>query len=244
MQVAWESGIGGGLVFSKVDERRADCWGPRPPVVRAGLLLLVSACVSLSACTAGRSPMDPGSPSPAISTPVASKPSMPGSQAPNTPQPSPSESAPLPSAAVTAGDPNDVPPDNTDYSKDVGNTPRQYEYEPEPEPPKSVIATLCNLNQVFFRGLRSTKAGEGLADSTLRTSMVALDDLMDYWETLRVHYPDATADIDLAVAVHEQWKIALVNQDNADQRGTQKAMAAAEDLIRKLPEVDAVGCRR
>ncbi len=223
-------------------------------MVRAGLLSLLAACVSLSACASVGSPLSPLSPAPSTSRPGSSSSSSPGpgSPTPSTPekgepsasQPSIAESNPVSSASVTAGDPDDVPPDDTDYSKDVGNTPQQYEYEPELEPPESVVATLCNLNQVFFTGLRRTESGEALADSTLRTSMVALDDLTDYWETLRPHYPDAAADMDTAMAIHEQWKTALLDQDNGDQSGAKKAMAAAEELIRKLPEVDAVGCPR
>lgn len=242
----------GDLVFSKLNRGRSSPHVKRPPIVRAMLLLV--ACVSLSACSAGDFPVEPGSPAPSPSGPESSSssapgpgtasPSSPGPGGPSAPQTDPTESTPTSPETVTAGDPDDVPPDDTDYSKDVGNTPQQYEYEPEPEPPESVVATLCNLNQVFFKGLRETESGKAVADSALRTSTVALDDLTDYWETLRAQYPDAAADIDTGISVHEQWKTALLDQENGDQREAQKAMATAEELIEKLPEVDAVGCHR
>ncbi len=143
---------------------------------------------------------------------------------------------------MTGVDAEDVPPDDTDYSQDVGNTPQQYQYEPELKPPESVVATLCNLNQTFFEGLRNTEAGKAVADSTLRTSTVALDDLTDYWEALRAQYPDAAGNIDTGVAVQEQWKTALLNSENGDDGAAEKAMAAAEELIDELPEAAAEDC--
>lgn len=216
----------------------------KPSLARTGLLALLAACVSLSACTAVGSPVEPGSPSPSVPVPGSSSPSTPEPGETSASQPNPAESTPESSETVTAGDPNDVPPDDTDYSKDVGNTPQEYEYEPELEPAESVVATLCNLNQVFFKGLRRTESGEAVADSTLRTSMVALDDFTDSWETLRAHHPEAATDIDTGLAIHGHWKTALLDQDNGNQPGAKKAMAAAEELIGKLPEVDAVGCQR
>ncbi len=217
-----EARDGGSLMFSKLDGWRSSPWAMRPSTLRAGLLSLLAACVLLSACTPGGSTSSQGASSPSTSA----------------------ESTPGSTETGTAVDPEDVPPDDTDYSKDVGNTPQQYDYEPELEPPESVVATLCNLNQGFFKGLRETESGLAVADGTLRTSMVGLGDLTDYWETLRVQYPDAAADIDTALAVREQWMTALVDQDNGDQAGAKKAMAAAEKLIKKLPEVAAVGCIR
>lgn len=230
--------LGGSLVFLTVNGRHSISGEPKPSAMRAGLLTILAACLSLSACSVAGTPIAPGTPTPSVPSPAAPTVSAPSSGEPSTP--GPSDSTPLSPEPVD--DPNDVPPDDTDYSKDVGNTPQQYEYEPELEPPESVVATLCNLNQIFFKGLRSTESGEPVADSNLRTSMVALDDLMDYWKTLRAQHPDSAADIDTAIAVHEQWKSALLSRDNGDQSGAKKAMTAAEELIKNLPEEDAVGC--
>lgn len=231
-------------MFSKVIGGRSSPHAVRAFIGRLGLVALLVACVSLSACTDGDPVPGPGSPSPSIPNPGSPSATMSGSEEPITPQPSPAVSPPTLPSTSPAVDPEDVPPDDTDYSQDVGNTPQLYEYSPEPEPPESVVATLCNLNQVFFKGLRTTESGEAIADSTLRTSTVALSDLTDYWDTLRVQYPDAVTDIDTGIAVQEQWKTALLDQENGDEPGAKIAMAAAEDLIGKLPKVEAADCRR
>lgn len=159
-----------------------------------------------------------------------------------TSSPTPSNT-PVPTPTATI-DPNDVPPDNTDYSKDAGNTPQQYEYEPEPEPADSVVATLCNLNQVFFKGLRTVESGSAVADDTLRTNLVGLADLMDYWGPLKAQFPESSGDIDTASAIYDRWATALLDRENDDPAAAQRAMNEAEDLIGKLPAESAANCRR
>lgn len=210
--------------------------------MRAGLILLFVAWFSLSACGSDDPTPAPGSPTPETSALETPSSPTPGSAQPSTPAPSTAGPASTPSETGGVVDPEDVPPDDTDYSQDIGNTPQQYEYEPELEPPDSVVATLCNLNQTFFTGLRNIEQGEAVADSMLRTSTVALDDLIDYWETLRAQYPDAGDEIDTGVAIQEQWKAALLSLENGDDRGAEKAMAQAERLIEELPESAAANC--
>lgn len=232
----------GDLVFSKrrkwSESRRAQ----KRSFVRASLLLLLGACVSLSACSIGDVPLDQGSTAPSPSSPQRPSVSPTASEESRTPPSIPISPSPATSETPNPVDPNDVPPDDTDYSQDVGITPQQYEYEPELEPAESVVATLCNLNQEFFKGLRTVEGGVAVADSTLRTGTVALDDLTDYWETLRAQYPDAAADIDTGVAVQEQWKTALLNVENGDDASAKTAMVEAEKLIEKLPKTTAVDC--
>lgn len=235
-------------MLSKLNKWCLRSFAMEPINIRTLVFPLLGVVVLMSGCSTVGSPVSPGSPLPSASAPVSSSPSIPPSALPPTPvvgQPNESEPAePSPSETVIAGGPEDVPPDDTDYSQDVGNTPQQYEYEPELEPPDSVVATLCNMNQVFFKGLRKMESGATVADSNLRTSLVGLDDLTDYWKTLRPQYPEAATDIDIAIAIREQWATALLDQDNGDPSGAKEAMAAAEELIKKLPEVDAVSCKR
>lgn len=189
----------------------------------AGMSVGLAALLVLSACTPGQPPSGPSPTSP-------SAPSAPGSSSR-----SPGETA--------APDPEDVPPDDTDYSKDAGNDPKKYTYEPDVEPAESVVATLCNLTQVFFKGLRTVDDGTAVVDSNLRTNIVGVEDLMDYWGTLRDQFPDSAADIDTAHGIYEQWSTALLEQENGEDAAAKKAMAAGEELIEKLPKTAAAECR-
>lgn len=151
--------------------------------------------------------------------------------------------SPTPTASnESVPDPNDVPPDTTDYSTDAGDEPKEYEYEDEPPPAESVVATLCNLNQAYFTGLRSVKSGTAIVDDKLRTSLVGLSDLLDYWDSLRSEYPSSAADIETGIAIYEQWDKALLSKENGDEGAAEKAMASAEELIAKLPTEQAANC--
>lgn len=147
-------------------------------------------------------------------------------------------------AASTASvpDPDDVPPDTTDYSKDAGNEPQAYEYEEEPPPAESVVHTLCNLNQVYFDGLRTVNSGTPIVDDKLRRSVVGLTDLLDYWDTLRTQFPDAVDDIDAGIAIAQKWDEALLSRENGDDAAADKAMASAEKLVAELPKEAAADC--
>lgn len=149
---------------------------------------------------------------------------------------------PAPSVSAGEEDPNDVPKDTTDYSVDAGNEQKEYEYEAEEPAADSVVATLCNLNQKYFTGLRTVKSGEPVVDDTLRTSLVGLGDLTDYWDTLRSQYPKSEADIDTGIAIYETWDSALLSQDNGNSGEAKAAMAKGETLIKKLPKTAASGC--
>lgn len=154
-------------------------------------------------------------------------------------------SAPATGAAASAvSDPDDVPPDDTDYSQDVGNSPQTFTYQAEPAPAESVAATLCNLNQTFFMGLRTESDGAAIVDDTLRTSIVGLGDLTGYLENLRVHYPDAAASIDVAGEVYQLWDEAIIDVDNGDDDAARAAMDEAERQIATLPESEAIDCVR
>lgn len=209
----------GDLMFSRLKGARRGA--PSDKLVRpfATLAMCVVACMVLSSCTPGD---------------VA--PESPGSQTPGT--------GPTPTSTAAAPDPDDVPPDDTDYSKDAGNTPTQYEYEPDEEPAESVVATLCNLNQTFFDGLRNVESGTAVTDSDLRTNLVGLGDLVDYWDTLREQYADATPDIDTATEIYELWMTAVLDEENGDSAAAERGMAAAEKLIEKLPETSSADCGR
>lgn len=139
-------------------------------------------------------------------------------------------------SSAAAVDPDDVPPDDTDYSVDAGDSQPTYTYEPEPEPADTVVATLCNLNQEFFRGLRPEVAGEPVAEDTLRTNLVGLGDLIDEWDSLRIHYPDVVPQIDRAQEIYADWQSALALRDDGDTPASAREMAKAEEAIDALPQ--------
>ena len=139
-------------------------------------------------------------------------------------------------------DPNDVPADTTDYSDDAGNNMPEYEYDAEPVPDAGVMATLCNLNQAYFLGLRTEKSGTPVVDDALRTNLVGLGDLIAEWQNLRVHVPSAVPDIEVAEAVHEKWDEALILTENSDLREAQLAMNDAEELLSELPKMKPKYC--
>ncbi len=145
-------------------------------------------------------------------------------------------------SASSVPDPDDVPADTTDYSQDAGNEAEEYEYEDEPPPAESVALTLCNLNQVYFNGLRTLNSDTPIVDEKLRASLVGLSDLVDYWDTLRTQYPDAEDDINTGMAISQKWDEAVLSQDNGDDAAVSKAMGAAEKLIAELPEEAGSDC--
>ncbi len=141
-----------------------------------------------------------------------------------------------------SADPDNVPADDTDYSEDAGDNMPEYEYEDEPAPPPSVVGLLCNLNQEFFRALRTSSNGTPVADDALRSNLVGLSDLVGEVQSLRPHYPEAEPSIDAAGAIFDNWDAALLALDNGDATAARSAMAAAESTIDKLPSVDDVVC--
>lgn len=148
----------------------------------------------------------------------------------------PNQEGGLPPYTGISPNPNDVPPDETDYSVDAGKDLAEFEYEDEPPLADSVLSTLCNLNRTFFSGLRTSDGGGPVADDTLRTNLVGLSDLIDEWESFRGQVPDAVADIDLAEQIYVRWDTALLSMDSGDSRTAQQEMAAAERLLGELPE--------
>jgi hypothetical protein len=144
---------------------------------------------------------------------------------------------------VASSNPNDdVAPDDTDYSVDAGNDMPEYEYEDEPAPPPTVVGILCNLNQDYFRGLRTVEDGTAIADDNLRTNLVGLSDLLGETDSLRLHYPEAVPSIEIAEAVYLKWEFAIVSIDNQEESESRTAMAEAEDLLEELPAQDDVTC--
>lgn len=139
-------------------------------------------------------------------------------------------------------DPNDVPPDDTDYSQDAGNESPDYRYEAEDALPASVSGILCNFTQEFFEGLRTVSAGAAVADDTLRTSLVGLSDLLAEGDALRDQYPEASKSVETARQISDAWQEALVHADNGDAPAAALSMALGERLIGTLPERTAVGC--
>lgn len=129
-----------------------------------------------------------------------------------------------------------------DYAHDAGRTMKAYEYPDDPEPAESVVATLCNLNRDYFETLQPTKDGKAVVDSTLSMAVLGLSDLLDYWDSLRPHYPEVGHDIDVAWAIRDAWDEALLAVENGDPSVAQGAMAKAQGLIEDLPSSSPDAC--
>lgn len=202
-------------------------------------VVVLAAAFGLGGCFAS------GEADPPATSGVSSAPS-PGDAAESAaPSDSPATSVPqVADPSATPRDPEDVPPDDTDYSVDAGNSQPTFTYEPEPEPADSIVVTLCNLNQEFFRGLRAEVDGSPVADDSLRTNLIGLGDLIDEWDTLRIHYPQVTAQIDRALEIYDAWESAIAQRDAGDAAASSRDMANAEEVIGRLPETGTapVGC--
>lgn len=139
-------------------------------------------------------------------------------------------------------DPEDVPEDDTDYSVDGGNNIVEYEYPDDPVPADSIVATLCNLNQGYIGGLRTLDSGTPVVDDDLRMNLVGFSDLLSEWDSLRPHFPEAEADMDLAQSIYNLWDRAVLSMENSDPGAGNAAMSEAEGILAKLPETALEGC--
>lgn len=138
--------------------------------------------------------------------------------------------------------PADATGSEQDYTDDAGQFIDKHEYPDDPEPAASVVATLCNLNRPYFKGLQPTMAGEPVVDETLSMAVLGLSDLLDNWDGLRPHYPEVGADIDTAWAIRDSWDEALLNMENGETAAAQEAMAQAQELIEQLPATSLDEC--
>lgn len=205
----------------------------------------------LSACNTGSPPVEA---SPAAATPRGSTSAPPATTGPATgatvdmEETSTAGEGESPTASSVTTEESGAPEESevsahaVDYSTDAGQELQEYEYPDDPEPAGTVSATLCNLDQQFFLGLRAAEDGSPVADDSLRMSVLAVGDLLDTWESLRPHYPEVGAEIDTAHAVRNSWDHALLSLENGEAAEARVHMAEAEEHIGELPETAGPDC--
>lgn len=218
------------------------------------LTVALGVILTLSACSVGPTPVDGPPASPLTPATVSasqdgdaeSTERPPDAPATATQQETGGESSALPAEGEPAGTGSDdgevAGGAAVDYSNDAGESLREYDYPDDPEPADTIVATLCNLDQRFFQGLRTVENGSPVADDSLRMSVLAVSDLLETWESLRPHYPDAVPAIDTAQAVRDTWDEALLSLENGERGPAVDLMVTAEALIAELPESAGAGC--
>lgn len=153
-----------------------------------------------------------------------------------------SEAASTSAASEVAGapgpDPEDVPPDTTDYSKDAGASISDFDYPDDPVPADSSAATLCNLNQEYLRGLHEAlESGDAFG-----TVLVGFSDLVIEWSSLQPHFPESAGDIDRAAELYSLWDEALLNQEAGELTEAEQFLKASDELLSEFPETADPGC--